>query len=313
VVEERHAPATELYPGLKIVRTLAMLSIIGHHIVWRPVLGIAFGVTSLQIVMCALQSRHVRPRPLGEVARRRARRLLLPWILWCVIYGLFEVMQALRWDQSVLGRFDSGCWFAGTSFHLWFLPFAFLASLIASRAPEAHKGHLQGLSALLFAALGAGLVLAAPILHRELEPMRPFSYWLDGAGTIAFGIAIGRLLSLPTQDERNPWFLLILMLGTLPLLIGPELVQVTPLYERYAVAVSLVTAGFLLRCRDYRILALLSTYNLGVYLVHMLVLRAMGRYPSLVELPLMAQLGLCYLLCLLAVGVIRRLRIPHLS
>lgn len=304
---------TELHPGLRIVRTLAMLSIIAHHISSRPVFGVAFGVTSLQIVMCALQSRQDRARPLMEVGRKRFTRLILPWLLWCGIYGCFEVSLALRWNQPVLHRFDSACWFAGTAFHLWFLPFAFVASILANRALKASEEHSRNLSILFFSALGAVLVLAAPIIHRELHPMRPFGYWIDGAGTIAFGVAIGRVLSIRNHDHRNPWFLVILAFGTLPMLIGPDLVQVTGLYDRYGVAISLACAGFLLRCRDSRILAIFAAYNLGVYLVHMLVLRGMDHIPALGELHLVPRLAVCYLLCLLVVGVIRRLRIPYLT
>ena len=299
----------EVYSGLRIVRTLAMLSVIGGHILWRPAFGVAFGVTSLQIVMCALQSRTARARRFGEVARRRSLRLLAPWAAWCGIYGLIEVAKAWRWGQPVAARFDQNWWLAGTSFHLWFLPFAFFASLLANRLHRGVEKHSPGASVVLFSLLGAVLVLAAPTLNALLHTAGPLVYWVDGLGTIAFGVAIGRALSIRDSGARQPWFLLILACAVLPLLLASGSAHV---HERYGVAVALVCAGFMLRSRDSSVLTLLATYNLGVYLVHVLVLQSMERFPVLAELSWTARLGLCYALCLLAVAGLRRLRVPYL-
>ena len=44
------APASEVFNGLRVVRTLAMVSIVGYHVTWEPAFGIAFGLTSLQVI-----------------------------------------------------------------------------------------------------------------------------------------------------------------------------------------------------------------------------------------------------------------------
>jgi len=95
--------------------------------------------------------------------------------------------------------------------------------------------------------------------------------------------------------------------------LGPRYTQVSPLYERYGFAFALVCAGFVLRCPDSKLLTLFAAFNMGVYLVHMLVLRVMGRVHFFDELGLGARLAVCYVLCLGVVGLIRRLRIPHLA
>jgi len=313
VVEAAPHARADFYPGLRLVRMFAMLSIIGHHILWAPVFGVAFGVTSLQIVMCALQTRQLCARPLVTVVRKRSLRLLVPWVLWSAIYAASEVALAARYGRPLFGAYDSSSWITGGAFHLWFLPFALLTSVVANRAHRASRRFSNGGTILFFAMLGSVLVLCTPILQRELDPVRPFNYWIDSAGTVAFGVAIGRVLSIRDKELRNRWLFTVLVFASLPLILGPHFVQVSPIYERYGVALSLVCAGFVLRMPDSPVLAKIASYNLGVYLVHMLVLRAMDRFPLLDGLTVFPRLALCYLLCLLAVAAIRRARVPHLA
>lgn len=69
-----------------------------------------------------------------DVIARRARRLLVPYALWCAIYGAFYFMTMLPQGHPVdaITRYWGPLF--GTAPHLWFLPFAFLAGLCASLA-----------------------------------------------------------------------------------------------------------------------------------------------------------------------------------
>ena len=66
------------------------------------------------------------------VAKRRARRLLIPYVLWCAIYAAFyfSTMYPQGHPVDVITRYW-GLLF-GTAPHLWFLPFAFVAGVLAS-------------------------------------------------------------------------------------------------------------------------------------------------------------------------------------
>jgi len=86
------------------------------------------------VLMSALPFFKQRTRRSADVIRTRARRLLVPFLLWSLIYALFYLAtmlpQGYRLSQVV------SLWgpLAGTAPHLWFLPFAFLASALTAWA-----------------------------------------------------------------------------------------------------------------------------------------------------------------------------------
>lgn len=67
-----------------------------------------------------------------DVVRRRAKRLLIPYLLWCAIYAAFYF--ATMYPQGHPVKAITRYWgpFFGTAPHLWFLPFAFLAGVLTS-------------------------------------------------------------------------------------------------------------------------------------------------------------------------------------
>jgi hypothetical protein len=84
----------------------------------------------------------------------RARRLLLPFLIWSAVYALFRAWNAAEQGQALFGWWQPRMFLTGTSIHLWFLPFAFLVALVAP-ALRASK------VTLLLPVLAAGLLSAA--------------------------------------------------------------------------------------------------------------------------------------------------------
>ena len=303
----------ELYTGLRPVRTLTMLTIVVFHITWQPVFGVAFGVIALQVVMCALATRDETARPLGSVARKRGQRLLVPFVVWSAIYGLLEIGLALSRGEPPLARFDHSMWLSGTSFHLWFLPFAFVASLAANRIAKLVERAPREVAVLGLTTLGATLVIAAPLVYRLGQPPHPFEYWIDGAATIAFGVAIGRALLIPSPTHRLGWLFFIALFAASTVHLGPELAYDSELYARYGVAVPIACLGFMVRMPEVKGLAWLASCNMGIYVMHMLALRVLGRIPGMEGQPTLVWFVLGYALCLATVAVVRRLRIPGVA
>lgn len=303
-------PEAEHYAALAVVRTLAMLSIVAYHVDLRPLLGVSFGISALQIVMCALVARSARvPRP-GPFASRRARRLLLPFASWAAIYAGYEVLLALRHDQPIASRFDARMLVAGTSYHLWFLPWAFLASLLVLALASVARGRLREPAIGAAGLAGAALVYFGPALHAAFEIGRPFHLWIDGAGAIAYGFALGRALSLE-PERRRAWVAVLVGLSSLPWFIGPGLAAESDLWARYAVALPVAALGFLLPLPRLRALEALSQHNLGVYAAHVLVLHVLMRVPALWGLDLGWRIALVYGGSLALVHALRRAGLRH--
>lgn len=307
------ASSRAVYTGLRPLRTVAMLSIVGFHVSWEPPFGVAFGLTCLQTILCALATRRPRSTPLAPFARRRAKRLLVPWVFWSSVYALFEIVRAWHAGQPLFGRLEGCSWASGASFHLWFLPFAFCASVAANRLQSVFERQPARGSIATTALFGVALVLAAVPLGVLLTPPMPFGMWLDGAATIAFGLAIGRSLALEDPGERRASLTGVAALALLPWLLSLHVVDPSPLFTRYAVAVPLAVLGFLVRAPESRVLGTLASCNLGVYLVHMLVIRLVDHVPGVNEVAALPHTLLVYLACLGVVYCVRRLRVPYVA
>lgn len=128
-------------PGLDAARVLATFGIVWVHTAeiqgQEPTLNTLgrFGTSFyiLAAVFFAARSHITRPSTrTWDVARGRARRLLIPYVLWCAIYATFYfcTMYPQGHPISAITRYWGP--FFGTAPHLWFLPFAFLAGILAS-------------------------------------------------------------------------------------------------------------------------------------------------------------------------------------
>lgn len=84
------------------------------------------------VFMSALPSMKTPSRPPREVIRLRARRLLVPFVLWSAIYAAFYLGTMLPAGHAASEIVSLWGPLAGTAPHLWFLPFAFLASTLTA-------------------------------------------------------------------------------------------------------------------------------------------------------------------------------------
>ncbi len=72
-------------------------------------------------------------RPLAA----HARRLLIPWVIWSVVYGCGKLAQMILEGTSFGSEFAPWMIMTGTSLHLWFLPFVFLFLVFAQQLQAA--------------------------------------------------------------------------------------------------------------------------------------------------------------------------------
>lgn len=93
--------------------------------------GTSFYIASA-VLMSALPFFRVPGRPARDVIRQRARRLLVPFLLWSAIYAAFYLGTMLPQGYPLAKVVSLWGPLAGTAPHLWFLPFAFLASTLCA-------------------------------------------------------------------------------------------------------------------------------------------------------------------------------------
>ncbi len=112
--------------------------------------------------------------------QKRARRLLWPFLIWSGIYAGVRVVFALRSGEPPLGWWETGMLLAGTSVHLWFLPFAFMGTLV-------FRLIRPDWLVLVLPVLAAVVVVLAPEAG-----IAPFQQWLFGIVPLTLGFCYFR-------------------------------------------------------------------------------------------------------------------------
>ena len=162
---------------LDYLRLIAAFGIVWFHAA-APGYRIAYAGLPVFLVLLALPSR------MGMADR--ARRLLLPFLIWSAVYALFRAWNAAEQGQALFEWWKPRMFLTGTSIHLWFLPFAFLVALVAPA--------LRASRIVLFLP-----VLAAALLSWIGETsVWPWYQWSFGAIPALAGFAFlhSRLLSV---------------------------------------------------------------------------------------------------------------------
>ena len=198
----------------------------------------------------------------ANVLKRRAGRLLVPWLFWFAVYAALNAARG-RPPVSTEDGAIAGI-LSGPSIHLWYMPFVFLCLV----ALDMLRTRLSGRS-LAFAGAGlALLILATTPLWRtpSLALAAPLPQWMHAAPAVLAGFFLLHRDRLPRSIAAA--LLLALFLGAvwtlpwdgvgLPYLIG-------------LAAVALVA-----RDRPDGLARLdlrpLSESTLGIYFMHILVL-----------------------------------------
>jgi fucose 4-O-acetylase-like acetyltransferase len=115
--------------------------------------------------------------PLDASPGQRARRLLVPFVTWSLVYAMLRTALALKQHDAPFGWWDWTMVFSGTWIHLWVLPFAFVAALLAPWFQHP------------LASLGAALLTAFLIVVKGPPDLAPFGQWSQGVIPMLVGIA----------------------------------------------------------------------------------------------------------------------------
>jgi len=262
--------ARERLPLLELLRIVASLAVVHHHMRTGFVLGIGFGLPLFLLILFGLSSSGSTREPLLGFAQRKARFLLVPWLRWSAIYVALLLLGNVAQGRAPLARLESEMLWSGGHLSLWFLPFAAVA-VVAARALQRCAARLPIHAAMLAAALSAALwtEVVAYVTSFDL-PRLPARFWLRSSPGILWGLALGLSLKLGTRS-RCAWLGAVTAVATLAFLLSPSGHDDDSIPRRYAVAVPLVCVGFVWKPRLPAFVPALAGVCFGVYLVHSLV------------------------------------------
>lgn len=310
--EPRRVNASPRYPVLDALRIVAMMDIVsihitGHYLLW------GMGLPVFIIVAVALGVRKPALPGWGELpgaARKRAARVLMPWVVWTVFFGLNRIFWAgVDDEKTVTGLFYPWMVLGGTSMHLWFLPFIFVAELAVlgvlaplRRVPTGLViAGAVGLAVVCIVLTGAvyddaRLIYGSMSMRSDDYAERAALYgwtvrksWLFGTASLCLGVALGRTLSLSVGGSATPrrWLLggAVVMFGLFfvwahvdnPIIHGHAIWQ----WWRQMFALLLVAVAVQFTGKTPAWLMRIAVLTMGIYLLHGWVASQWGNFCQL--------------------------------
>ena len=240
--------------GLDILRFGAVLGVVWFH-GDAPGGWIAYsGLPTLLLITSYLSS--LSSLSLNSMVSKRAVRLFIPFAAWSAIYGL------LLFRSSGPGAFRPTMLLYGTTIHLWYLPFAFVASLVAAVISRAFRRHAPDIACPACLLFGLFALRAATSAATYGEP---FDQWVFAAASVLLGVAI----AAATQNRRRAAWLATIAasVAACGLTSGAWYRFGLP----YSVGVTLVCGGLAWPVKEGWISRRLAPLAMGIYLVHPLV------------------------------------------
>ncbi len=260
--------------SLEWLRLIASVGVIWFHT--SGAVGRQFGYAGLPILIMlsvSLTAGKTHGDSPHAFVAKRARRLIVPWVFWSIIYLGFQLSRVLL--NRATGLFPDGLAtiLVGPSIHLWYLPFAFAASLVAYVLGKKFTMGSVHIRSLILGGLG---VAALGACSYALAPGRliavPVAQWAFGLPAVLLGLAIGPL-ALHGSDKGGGRRWLLIGLGSVVTVfcVALEWFGLTALAVPYAIGVALVVFCLLLQGKAGPSAIAASSLTYGIYVLHPLV------------------------------------------
>ena len=251
---------------IELLRILSALAVVAYH---SQVAGLEAAYAGLIVfvvlsVHLAVTAQAARPPTLAS----HARRLLLPWSIWFLFYGSFNLATG-RALIPLEGGVVAGV-LAGPSIHLWYLPFIFgTLTLLAPLTARVDKQRLAWVSALAFLLLFVSL----PFWRRwSLGLVLPLPQYLHASGGVLAGLFFGCAPQLKTAVR---WRLTAAMLLAVASVLPFEGIGLPYLIGITVSAAVLLSPRSLVTGVDFSEPA---ACTLGIYLLHPFLLGVAHKY-----------------------------------
>lgn len=272
--------------SIELLRIVAAFGIVWFH-VGAPGADLGYGgLPAFLIVAVAFAAAPPRAGAPRQTVVARLRRLGVPWLFWCLVYGAAKAARALAAHTPWSETFQPPMLLYGTAIHLWYLPFAMVVTVLVGLAvgrglPVRTAGFRR---AMLLAAGGA--IVGASALDGRIAA-EPFAQWVFVSPFVFLGLVFASIpIGQPTTGPR-----LLAVLGVVAVACavaawwcpGPCLVPYSSGTAACALAWSFSrpVGPVVLR---------LAALSFGVYLAHPLVHSVLTRVLSETSTPVRAVL-----------------------
>lgn len=252
------AQGTVRNQSIEALRIVAAFGVVAFHGKVSPVEAYYGGLVVFLALspMFEMGANFARKRSAAELATT----FLVPFAFWFPIYGLVNLAKG----KPVLIANDALGLFAGTSIHLWFLPFMFAVLFVLNRFK-----YPSFRVPLFVAANVAMLALTSPLWKDQPGlAQAPVGQWLHASAAVCAGIAIGL--------SRGSVRMTVVTAALIAVAVASLWFQADPLFSPLAYSVglsALLIALFVpVRWPANLNVAPLSACMMVVYLMHPLAL-----------------------------------------
>ncbi len=278
------------------LRVAAVLGIVWFHADpgnWR---WLAYSGLPIFLLMSTfLAANSASGRGFREHLGKRARRLLLPWAFWSLLYALWTAQHALRHGTPVLGALPS-CWLvAGGAGHLWYFPFIFAAQTALFPLINRHGFSHPSRQASLALLIGTALFFLLPFCAEQYAPPQPVPQWFFSIPVLFAGYALACAMHETSPRARLTSALATVVLyGVLAGGVRWACCGVAPGDAlANAVGVLLVTIALFAPLAAPRPIRLASDLSMGIYVLHPFCL---GQLERITGLPVCARVLAAFLI-----------------
>jgi len=297
IVVAPQAASKAVRQEVEILRILSAFGIVWFHN-GRDTYGVGYGGLVVFLVLSTYfgAAKSGGATGIGQILSKRSLRLLLPWAVWMLAYGVQNhfidrnIVETDRgWPNGIL---------AGTRIHLWYLPYAFVATvaidLLVGRVSKSVMGWIS--------ALGAAAILSTALFWRPWAETHgyPTVQYCHGAAGLLIGVFLACRGGL---GDRFFYPLLVAVIGAAAWAAWRQIegVGTTYLLGTWACVVALVPSRSSLP--EWLDVRGVSDCMFGVYLCHIFYLRL---FEDLEQVPQWAEAWLTFAAGLVSVWLFRR-------
>jgi len=255
------------------LRILAGFGIVWFHTVSAPGRSIGYaGLPVFLMIFCALivASQRRDNDNFYSFAKRKTLRLIKPWIFWSIVYLVANIFKRLCLKEALAGCLEGNMLLVGASVHLWYLPYAFMVSLLFYSLRHLGMQSQHHPTLLFVVSISCILLVLCPVAMFSFELPLPMGQWLFGLPALSIGVAIGMAYSYLSGNIQRLYYVMSI-LSTVFICVLMKFLGYRNLATPYSIAVVLVCGAFMWNGRSHKFLYKWASLTYGVYLIHPLV------------------------------------------
>jgi fucose 4-O-acetylase-like acetyltransferase len=278
--------------NVEILRIIAAFGIVAYHASAPakdiPYAGLIVFLALSPLVDAKFNWSKVRP------VKSLAKVLLVPWIFWLIVYAIANVAFH---KPPLPGGLSLASVLYGSSPHLWFLPFIFVALCAIGLLKQVCSG--AQVFWLAVAATAAILITSGTWRPQAILWSAPYAQWSHAAAAIFAGLALG----LYRPSIKFAWGGIAIMAIALAACASYQLIGMSLTYPIGLIAVAIAMFAPERFAAHEQAIRALSQCMFGVYLVHILAIAVVNKLMPVNSYPVAVAI---FAACFIGVFAVRK-------